>query len=90
MDNKSVEQALDRILARLLLARPSAMSEEKDPAAGGRHAPSEAEKSPSSLPGPNRFPDTDRYGEALAPGTIPDEERKKRDGEKTPEGTERP
>ncbi len=53
------------------------MSDEQDHA-GGRRGPSEVEKSPSSLPGPNRFPDTDRYGEALAPGTIPDEERKER------------
>jgi hypothetical protein len=38
-----------------------------------------AQKAPETLPGPNRQHDTARYGEALAPGTIPDEERRKRE-----------
>ncbi len=55
--------------------------EEKDHARQQPQAPPEP-KSPSSLPGPNRFPDKQRYGEALAPGTIPDDERKEREREK--------
>ncbi len=52
-------------------------------------------KEPSSLPGPNRFPDTARYGEALAPGTIPDDERKERERQRPDEkdagsGVDRP
>ncbi len=55
------------------------MTDEKDHA-GPRHTPApEPPKSPSSLPGPNRFPDTARYGEALAPGTIPEDEKKERE-----------
>ncbi len=61
----------ERILARVLLCSADAMSdEEKDHARRQPDAPRE-EKAPSSLPGPNRFPDKQRYGEALAPGTIP-------------------
>ncbi len=55
------------------------MTEEKNHA---RPRPAEQRpepKEPSSLPGPNRFPDTTRYGEALAPGTIPEDERKERE-----------
>ncbi len=55
------------------------MSEEKNHARTRRPAPDEPEKTPSSLPGPNRFPDANRFGEALAPGTIPDEEREERE-----------
>ena len=57
------------------------MAGEKDHARTGRPQPQPEPKTPSSLPGPNRFPRTDRFGEALAPGTIPDEERKERERE---------
>ncbi len=43
------------------------------------------QKAPSSLPGPNRFPDARRVGEALAPGTVPDDERERRQDRKRPE-----
>ncbi len=71
------------------------MTEEKNHA---KQRPGEQQpepKEPSSLPGPNRFPDTTRYGEALAPGTIPEEERQERErrhpDEKQPgKGLDRP
>ncbi len=73
------------------------MTDEKDHARRRpeHHEPDPKEKQPSSLPGPNRFPKTARYGEALAPGTIPDEERKEREQEdpekgKGEAGVERP
>ncbi len=50
-------------------------------------------KDPASLPGPNRQYDRARYGEALAPGTIPDEEREKLERQepgKPKGGVERP
>lgn len=52
------------------------MTEEKN---AKRQTPQPEPKDPSALPGPNRQADTDRYGEALAPGTVPDDERKKRE-----------
>lgn len=56
--------------------------------------PKPERKSPSTLPGPNRFPDAARYGEALAPGTIPEDERRERQrrtrDEKAPAGGKRP
>ena len=88
MSDKSAEQTLGRDSSTSLLPRPAAMSEcsamsVKKDRAGARRTPSdEHEKSPTSLPGPNRFPDMNRFGEALAPGTIPDEERKQRERKK--------
>ena len=58
-----------------------AMTEETNHARQRRGHPEPEPKTPSHLPGPNRFPNTARYGEALAPGTIPDEERKERERE---------
>ncbi|MGE5362140.1 MAG: hypothetical protein ACM3NQ_24245 [Bacteroidales bacterium] len=46
------------------------------------HAPSipaHETKSPETLPGPNREAEITRVGEALAPGTVPDEERQERE-----------
>jgi hypothetical protein len=70
------------------------MNDEKDHA---RHpsTPSHAPKSPDALPGPNREAEITRVGEALAPGTVPEEERKERErrgqqeGDK-PRGVDRP
>jgi hypothetical protein len=56
------------------------MADEKEhdePATGAERREQDPRK-PSSLPGPNRFPQT-RVGEALAPGTVPDEDREKRE-----------
>ncbi len=54
------------------------MNDEKDHA---RHTstPAHAPKSPDALPGPNREAEITRVGEALAPGTVPEDERKERE-----------
>ncbi len=55
--------------------------------------PAPAEKSPEDLPGPNREAETTRVGEALAPGTVPEEERKERErrgGAASKPGMDRP
>jgi hypothetical protein len=55
------------------------MTDEKNHARQRQERTEPEPKTPSNLPGPNRFPNTARYGEALAPGTIPDEERRRRE-----------
>lgn len=52
------------------------MTQEKDHA---RPTPPVPEPKPPDLPGPNREADITRVGEALAPGTVPEEERRKRE-----------
>ncbi len=73
------------------------MTDEKNHARPRPPRPRPEPKEPDTLPGPNRQHDTARYGEALAPGTIPDEERKERerqdqtqDGTKPAGGVDRP
>jgi hypothetical protein len=65
------------------------MSKEKNHVRQRRGHPGPGSKTPSSLPGPNRFPNRARYGEALAPGTIPDEERKERERDDRQKGDDR-
>jgi hypothetical protein len=65
------------------------MTQEKDHA---RHPSQPApERKPQDLPGPNRQAEITRVGEALAPGTVPDEERQERErrGQQVP-GSDRP
>ncbi len=54
------------------------MAHENDHAPQGS-TPTRTPKSPGELPGPNREAETTRVGEALAPGTVPEEERKERE-----------
>ncbi len=69
------------------------MIEEKDHARQpSRQHP---EPKPADLPGPNRRAEITRVGEALAPGTVPDEERlererRERQGGQPDEGVVRP
>jgi hypothetical protein len=65
------------------------MTDEKNHARQRPGRPEPEPKTPSNLPGPNRFPNTARYGEALAPGTIPDDERKKRESEEPGKGDDK-